>query len=198
MTKKVTIIAAAVLMLTATVLFPQARGRNRQKRSDMMKHSRFGVRMAEKNLFPAKMVLKFKDKLALTDKQVQTLENMLEAVQVAAIRAKAETKIQELKLQTYLKKNTIDRKKMGKMIRSIAKMKTNMKIDHMNYLLDVKGVMTAEQLQKIETFKKKRRKGRWGLKGRKSGGIKFRKKFPRQQGVRDSVKQAPEEPKTNI
>ncbi len=189
MTKKLMIIAAAMLMLTSTVLFPQARGRNRQG-FDMMKHSRFGVPMAEKNLFPAKMVLRFKDELALTEKQINTLENMQQSVQEATIRAKAETKIQELKLKNYLKQDNINRKKLEKMIRAIADMKTNMRIDHMNYLLDVKAVLTAEQLKKIETFKKKRRSMRRG-KG-KRGQRSYRKRFPRQQAVQDDVKQNPQ------
>ena len=192
------IIAAAMFMLTATVLFPQGRGRNRRQGVDMMKHSRFGIRMAEKNLFPAKMVLKFKDKLALTEKQVNALESMQQSVQEATIRAKAETKIQELKLQSYLKQNKINRKKMEKMIRSIAAMKTNMKIDHMNYLLDVKAVLTAEQVKKIEEFKKRRRRGMRSRKSKQGQQRKFRKRSPRGQGVQDPVKQDPQAMAYNI
>jgi Spy/CpxP family protein refolding chaperone len=35
-------------------------------------------------------------------------------------------------------------------------MKTDMQVDHMNYLLDLKDLLTPEQIAKIESLKKER------------------------------------------
>jgi Spy/CpxP family protein refolding chaperone len=157
MTKKVTLLIAAVLMIVSGSLALEAAAR----RPDMIKHARFGIRMAEKNMYPAKMLLRFKDEIGLTGQQVGKIEKMRTLFQEAAIRRKADIKIQQMKLQNYIQKDKIDRKKMEHLIRGVAKMKTDMQIDHMNYLLDVKSVLTADQLKKIDEFKKKRRRQRY-------------------------------------
>ena len=149
-------------MIFVSVNFVDAAGR----RGDMMKHSRFHIRMAESNLFPGKMLLKFKDEIGLTEKQEQKISKMSEMFQEANIRANADLKIQEMKLKSYIKKDNIDRKKMEKMIRDIAKFKTDMQIDRMNYLLDVRNVLTPEQIKKIEALKKEKRQ-KW-MKKRKA------------------------------
>ncbi|MCP5053105.1 MAG: hypothetical protein GY940_38415 [bacterium] len=164
MTKKVIMLIAAVLMVVGPSLMAEPQGRR-----DRMKHSRFGTRLAEKNLFPGKMILRFKDELGLTADQAGKIERMGELVKEASIRGKADVKVQEMKLQSYLKKDQVSRKKLESMIRDIAKMKTDMHIDHMNYLLDVKGVLTAEQIGKVEDFKKNMRKRmrKRGMRGKR-------------------------------
>jgi Spy/CpxP family protein refolding chaperone len=153
-----TIIAAGLILMAANfnanaeVAPPPGR--------DMMKHARFGIRMAEKNLLPAHMLLKFKDEIGLTENQVGKIEKMQEQFSEYAIKQRANLKIKEMKFHAYLKKDKIDRKKMETMIREITKMKTDMQIAHMNYLLDLKELLTPEQLEKIETFRKERRRER--------------------------------------
>jgi Spy/CpxP family protein refolding chaperone len=164
MTKRLIMLAAAVLMvLTPLVAQPGSYHRDR------MKHSQFGTRMVEKNLIPAKMLLKFKDEIGLTDAQVSKLEGMQQSMSEASIRGRADIKILQMKLDTYLKGDKIDRKKLETMIREIAKMKTDMHIDKMNYMLDVKGVLTADQLKKIDEFKKNRRKHMMNRRHSKQG-----------------------------
>lgn len=153
MTKKVTLFIAAILMVMVGSLALQAEAR----RPDMMKHSRFGIRMAERNMIPARMLLQHKDELGLTDTQVSKIESMQTKFQEASIRGNADVKVKQLKLQNYLKSDKIDRKKLEQMIRDVAALKTNMQIDRMHYMLDVKSVLTAEQLKKIEEFKTQRR-----------------------------------------
>jgi Spy/CpxP family protein refolding chaperone len=156
MTKKLVTLIAAGLMLMAVGFdvkaeAPSAAGRN------AMKHARFGIRMAERNLFPAHMLLKFKDEIGLTRDQVNTFEKMREQFMEYAIKQRADLKIKEMKFHSFLKEEKVNRKKMEKMIREIAGMKTDMQISHMNYLLDIKEVLTPEQIQQIEKFKKERR-----------------------------------------
>jgi len=153
MTKKLTVFVIVGMMLITMNLAADPRGGNR----DMMRHARFGIHMAENFLFPGRILLKFKDEINLTPKQVQVIEKMDENYKEAGIRKQADIKILELKLHSYLKKDPVDRKQMEKMIREVAQMRTDMQIDRMNYLLDVKKILTKEQLEKIESLKKRRR-----------------------------------------
>jgi Spy/CpxP family protein refolding chaperone len=153
MTKKVTILIAAVLIFVSMNLMAEHGSRGR----DMVKHARFGIYMAERNLFSGSMLLKFKDEIQLTAEQVSKIEKMTDLFQEAAIRKHADIKVKGLKLRSYLKDEQVDRKKMGNMIREIAKMRTDMQVDHMNYLLDLKELLTPEQIAKIESLKKESR-----------------------------------------
>lgn len=156
MTKKLVTIIAAGLILMAANFNANAEAASPPGKN-MMKHARFGIRMAERNLLPAHMLLRFKDEIGLTQDQVNKIEKMQEQFAEYAIKQKADLKIKEMKFHSYLKKDKIDRKKMEKMIREITSMKTDMQIAHMNYLLDLKELLTPEQLQKIKTFRKERR-----------------------------------------
>ena len=153
MTKKVTILIAAVLIFVSMNLLAQHGARGR----DMVKHARFGIHMAEKNLFSGSMLLKFKDEIGLTAEQVSKIEKMSDLFQEAVIRKQADIKVKGLKVRSYLKEEHVDRKKMETMIGEIAKMRTDLQVDHMNYLLDLKDLLTPEQIEKIESVKKERR-----------------------------------------
>ena len=152
MTKKVSTLITAVLIFVSMNLQARAGARDR----DLMKHARFGIHMAEKNLFPGPMLLNFKDEISLTAEQVSKIEEMTDLFQEAVIKKQADIKIKGLKARSYLREEQVDRKKMETMIREIAKMKTDMQVDHMNYLLDLKDLLTPEQLAKIESLKKER------------------------------------------
>jgi hypothetical protein len=79
---------------------------------------------------------------------------MMLANDEAAIRRGSDIKVLELKFASLLKNNRIDRREMEKMAREIGKLKTDLQVDHLNYLLDVRDTLTPEQIQKIEKFKK--------------------------------------------
>lgn len=177
MTKKVTLLIAAVLMVMVGSLALQAEAR----RPDMMKHSRFGIRMAEKNMIPARMLLQHKDELGLSDQQVAKIEGMQTKFQEAHIRGQADIKVKQLKLRNYLKSDKIDRKKLEQMIRDVAALKTDMQIDRMHYMLDVKSVLTAEQLKKIDQFKKQRRQ-QWFKNRRGPRGDRAPRRFNQNPG----------------
>jgi len=177
MTKKVTILITAVLFFVSLNLLAQYGARGR----DMVKHARFGIHMAEKNLFSGSMLLKFKDEIGLTEEQVSKIEKMSNLFQEAVIRQQADIKVKGLKLRSYLKEEKVDRKKMETMIREIAKMRTDMQVDHMNYLLDLKELLTPEQIEKIESLKKERRHKR----------MEKRKYFKEGRGERGQPSSAP-------
>jgi len=152
MNKKIIILAIAALMVSS-IAFTLEPGPTDHR---MMRHAGYRIMMAEKNLLPARMLLKFKDEIGLTDEQVAKIGKMQDAYQEAAIKKQADVKVQELKLNSYLKEDKVDRGKMEKMIRAIAQMRTDSQIDHINYLLDLKDVLTPEQVKKIDELKKDR------------------------------------------
>lgn len=124
---------------------------------DMMKHMRYGIRMAEQNLFSGRMLLKMKDDIGLTPEQIGKIEKMQNAHQEDMIKVNADIKVLELKLQSLLKGDKINRTSMEKMIRDIAKMRTDLQVEHINYLLDLRDMLTPEQLTKIDELKKEMR-----------------------------------------
>jgi Spy/CpxP family protein refolding chaperone len=150
MTKKATVLAAAVLMVFAVGVFLAAT----PAPGDMMKHARFGLHMAEKACMRVELLLKFKDEIALTPDQVGKIEKMRDLFSEAAIKQQADIEIQELRLHSLMAKDPVDRKTVEKMIRDISKLKTDLQIDRMNYLMDVKATLTPEQIKKIEALKK--------------------------------------------
>ncbi len=152
MSKKVIILLFAGFVLASFTITLESAPMQRK----MMRHAGFGIMMAEKNLFPAKMLLKVKDEIGLTEEQVTKIEKMEEIYQESAIKKHADIKVQELKFHSYLKSDQIDRSKMEKMIRDIAKKRTDLQIDHINYLLDLKNLLTPEQIEKIDALKKER------------------------------------------
>ena len=175
MTKKVTILIAAVLIFVSMNLLAERGSRGR----DMVKHARFGIHMAEKNLFSGSMLLKFKDEIGLTAEQVSKIEKMTDLFQEAAIKKQADIKVKGLKVRSYLKEEQVDRKKMEIMIREIAKMRTDLQVDHMNYLLDLRDMLTPEQIAKIESLKKE-----WSYKRMKKREHMREERRDRQQAPR--------------
>jgi Spy/CpxP family protein refolding chaperone len=80
---------------------------------------------------------------------------MMLAYEESAIRRGSDIKVLELKFAALLKPNRIDRREMEKMAREIGRMKTDLQVGHLNYLLDVRDTLTAEQVQKLEKAKEK-------------------------------------------
>ena len=119
------------------------------------KHMRQGVNMAEKNLYRGQMLLRMKAELGLTPDQVKKIEQMGLDFQGSVIKRMADTKILELKFANYLQGDKISKKTIEKMIKEIAGLKTNLQIDRIFHLLDVKGVLTPEQIKKADELKYK-------------------------------------------
>jgi Spy/CpxP family protein refolding chaperone len=135
---------------------------------NMLNSMRFGLYMAENNLFEARFILHLKAEIGLTAPQEKKIEDMMLAYEENAIRRSSDIKVLELKFASLLKGNRIDRREMEKMAREIGKMKTDLQVGHMNYLLDVRDALTAGQVQKLEKMKEKFRgemRERMGKKG---------------------------------
>lgn len=151
MNKKILIVVLSLTLLGVSLTAITGPGRDSR---GMMKHARYGIHMAEKNLISPRMLLKFQGEIGLAQDQVKKIETMQGLFHESMIRRRADIQIKELKLNNYLKEDQPNRKKMESMIREVANMKTDMKIAHLNHLLDVKTVLTADQLKKVEELKK--------------------------------------------
>lgn len=121
----------------------------------MLENLKFGLFMAENNLFEARMILRFKSEIGLTPGQEKRIENMMLAHEETAIRKQADIKVMELHFAAVLKEEKVNRKEMGKMAREIGNFKTDLQIDHLNYLLDIRDTLNSEQIQKMENLKMK-------------------------------------------
>jgi Spy/CpxP family protein refolding chaperone len=150
MVKKTLIVILSIVLL-ASFSFSLTTGMGV---GDKMKRRGFRRHMAEKNLFPVHQLLKFKDEVGLTDEQVTKIEKMQLVHSEYVVKKKADIKVSELKFAAYLKKDKINRSTVAKMIQEIGKKKTDLLIDNINYLLDVKEILTPEQIKKIEDLKK--------------------------------------------
>lgn len=170
MIKKTTIFVISVLLLVSFNSLLEAKART----PEMLKHMRQGIRMAEKNLFPAQILLKLKEKINLTKDQVRTIEKMRDAHQESTIRRTADIKVLELKIGSYMEKGKINRGKLEKMLREAAAMKTDLTIANINYLLDLRDLLTPEQIKKIESIKSEMKRRRMEGRSHKREAIRER------------------------
>lgn len=151
MNKKIIFLLIMVLLL-GTIAQAQD---GKRLRPNMLNSMRFGLYMAENNLFEARFILHLKSEIGLSAQQEQKIENMMLAYEETAIRRGSDIKVLELKFASLLKGNRIDRREMEKLAREMGRMKTDLQVGHLNYLLDVRDTLTAEQVQKLEKMKEK-------------------------------------------
>lgn len=151
MNKKIIFLLIMVLLLGT---LSQAQD-GKRLRPNMLNSMRFGLYMAENNLFEARFILHLKSEIGLSAQQEQKIEDLMLANEENAIRRGSDVKVLELKFASQLKGNRIDRREMEKQVREIARMKTDLQVGHLNYLLDVRDTLTPEQIQKLEKMKEK-------------------------------------------
>jgi Spy/CpxP family protein refolding chaperone len=153
MNKKTVFILILVLMLGTLA---QAQD-GRRLRPNMLNGIRFGLYMAENDLYEARMILRLKAEIGLTAAQEQKIENLMLAYEEKAIRRGSDVKVLELKFAALLKGQRVDRGAMEKMAREIGAMRTDLQVGHLNYLLDVRDALGAEQVRTLEQMKEKLR-----------------------------------------
>lgn len=146
------IIFTLVLVLLLAALAPAQAGR--RMRPGVVNSLRFGLHMAENNLFEARLILRLKAELGLSAAQQKKVEDLMLAYEEGAIRAGSDIKVLELKFATLLRSASVDRREMERQARAIGGKRTDLQVNHLNYLLDVRAVLTAEQVQKLEKLKR--------------------------------------------
>ncbi len=155
MNKRVIILLVMVLLLAS--LAPAQDGR--RLRPSLLNSLRFGLHMAENNLFEARFILHLKDGIGLSAQQEQKIEDLMLAYEESAIRRGSDIKVLELKFASLLRGQRIDRRQMEKLAREIGNKRTDLQVDHLNYLLDVRDILTDEQVRKLEKMKARFRPG---------------------------------------
>jgi len=111
--------------------------------------------LIDQNLIDGRLILRFKDQLKLTGNQIQKIEKLMLAFEEEYISRWAEIKIKEIHLATYIKSDQIVREKIEKTIREINSERIEISIKYLNYLLDIKILLTPEQREKLKNSRKK-------------------------------------------
>jgi len=148
----VIIICLAICCLGAIVLL-NAQQEDRYQEDETFNRKRHLFFLTHNNLFDGRMLLNIKDKIGLTGKQEEKIENLMLEHEAFSIRNSGEIKIKELQLAAYLKAGKTDRKEMEIYIREISQIKTNLIVHYMNYLLDVREVLTSRQLETLKQMR---------------------------------------------
>jgi Spy/CpxP family protein refolding chaperone len=150
-------IKKTILIMAIMLVFVFGSLLDAKPRSQMMRHSGFNLRMVERNLLPARMLLRMKAEIGLTTSQVNKIEKMQLDYKEFVIKSSADVKLIGLKMKTEFNADKVNRVKVINLIKKIASLKTEMQISRINYLLDVKSILTKEQMVKIDTLRKNRR-----------------------------------------
>ena len=163
-----------VLLIAAAVAFAGF-GLNGAGSGYIGKHMEYGTKMAEMNMFHGRLLLNMKAEIGLNQDQVDKIEKMSLVFQESVIKRMADTKVKELKLANYLQGDKIDRKVVEKMVKEISELKTGLQIDRIYYLLDIRGLLTPEQIAKAEELKRTvRRRAFFGDREGRTGKRPYR------------------------
>jgi Spy/CpxP family protein refolding chaperone len=100
-------------------------------------------------------LLDYSSELKLTPRQKEKIEDMILDHETVFLRVSAEIKIKELRFTAYLKSNQkkLDRKVVEQYIREISKEKTDLAVKLINHLLDLKNLLTPEQIKTARQLK---------------------------------------------
>jgi Spy/CpxP family protein refolding chaperone len=151
-------IVFALIMVLLLGSLAQAQD-GKRLRPNLLNNLRFGLYMAENNLFEARLILRLKGEIGLSAQQEKRIEDLMLAYEEKAIRRGSDVKVLELRFAALLRGNRIDRREIEKLAREVGNLRTDLQIGHLNYLLDVRDALSAEQVQKLEKMKQKLRQG---------------------------------------
>ncbi len=87
--------------------------------------------------------------LALSDKQVAEMDSLMTAYMEKRIEHKAEIGKLKIKLNSLLSKEKLDRQEVDKAVNRLSEVRRNMMIDMLAMKLNVRKVLTKEQVKKI-------------------------------------------------
>lgn len=125
-----------------------------------IKHFKTLFFMMENDLYDGRLILKMKENIRLTKEQEEKIQDLMLEHEALTIRSGAEIKILELRFASYLKSenNEMNRKQVETHIREISSKKTDLIVQYMNHLLDLKQILTPEQVQKMTEISEKMKK----------------------------------------
>ncbi len=150
--KKISIILVMVLMVATLSQQLLSLGSDFLDHMDKLRLLRY---FGGQDLFDGRIILRFSDKINLSAEQLEKAESLLLAFEEISIAKNAEIKIMELRLASQLKGKKTDRKSVEKLLRDIGKYKTDLFIAYLNYLFDLREVLTPAQIEQLSEIKAK-------------------------------------------
>lgn len=121
-----------------------------------VRHLKYIFQLREKNLYPGTTLLDLSIEIGLSEAQQQKIEQLMLKHQESVIRKSAEIKITEMRFARFIQSGKLDRQEAAQWIRSISEQKTDLVIDHMNYLLDLRELLTPDQIKKLSLLSQKK------------------------------------------
>lgn len=111
--------------------------------------------LTESGLYDARLLLKYKDKVALTAGQEEKIQDLMLEHEAFSIRNGAEIKVQELRFTSYLKTGKMEPAEVENYIREISEIKADLMVNYINHLLDVRKILTPQQRLTIDNYRAK-------------------------------------------
>ena len=134
---------------------------NRDRGPGMMPHMNHGLQMAERNLYSPRMLLRVANEIGLSEAQVSQIRTMDRKHQESMVKSVAESRIRGIKLKALFDSDKVDRKALEKAVRSVSDSWTEIRLARINHLLDVRNLLTSEQIKKIDEGKHALRRRMW-------------------------------------
>ncbi|MCH7911872.1 MAG: periplasmic heavy metal sensor [Deltaproteobacteria bacterium] len=97
-------------------------------------------------------MLRHREKLELSSSQVQNLKRLRSDFEREAIRRKADIRVAELELETFLDGDPIDLSKVEAKVRQIEKLRGDHRLARIRTIEDGKAQLTTEQREKLRTL----------------------------------------------
>ncbi len=160
--KKLTVLVVTLMLAWGMGFSQENRARGDKGRGpEMMRHMNHGLQMVEMNLYPPRMILRVADKIGLSETQVAQIRKMDRNHQEWMVKSTAESRIRGIKLKALFDSEKVDRKALEKAVRSVSDSWTEIRLARINHLLDVRDLLTPEQIKKIDEGKHDVRKRMW-------------------------------------
>jgi hypothetical protein len=107
---------------------------------------------SENGLFTGRFILRYKNEINISPIQEEKIQEIMLSFEEAAIKKGADIKIKELRLTSYIKSDEIDRDKVASLIKDLSNIKAVLVIDFLNYLLNLRQVLSDKQLEKLKSL----------------------------------------------
>ena len=157
MNKIKTVIGVIVLVLIAftCVVYAQGPDRTGPMRMHNAGPSKGGMHMGPGFEMKFWENEKIREDLQLSEDQVATLEKISNVAKEEYIELRAKTEKAHLRMEQALKADTIDRKAVLKDAEGISVLRSQMFISKIETMLDIKEVLTADQVEQLEALRSK-------------------------------------------
>jgi hypothetical protein len=107
------------------------------------------------NLFSGRTILRTKNEIELSQQQQEKIEDLMLSFEEYSISQGAAIKIKELRLARYLKSASLNRRQLEGYVREISTMKIDFSVVYLNYLLDLRAILSQDQLHQLVVLRRK-------------------------------------------